>query len=267
MKRYNHTITRPEILTASLVSLTGHTWYDNTGMLIPWFSGSVNLCAPDTGSIVYNTNVTGSLIEGYYEYNGNSWDVKTFPIYKDLTIPVQLDASAYEMGQMYEFDGQVEHNTIGVNFMYDVNCTETGSTITVYNTTTSDLVKIVQAIGPDVNISQTTATRLDTQASQNIKTEDPPTGIFIVIDDPASTDTTPFTVIWSDGATNDIGLDDGITRSFQTTDEQDITIKFTSPYMTTQTVKYVNCSQTFLRIATENVEHIKDEDNNYLNPE
>jgi hypothetical protein len=267
MKRYNHTITRPEILTASLVSLTGHIWYDNTGSLIPWFSGSVNLSAPDTGSIVYNTNVTGSLIEGYYEYNGNSWDVINGVPYKDNRIVVQLDASAYEMGQMYEFDGVVEHNTIGVNFMYEVSCTETGSTITVFNTTTTDLVKIVQAIGPEVNVSQTAATRLDTQASENIKTEDPPTGIYIVIDDPQTTNTTPFTVIWSDGATHDIGLDGGITRTFATTDEQNITIRFTSPYMTTQTVKYVNCSQTFLRIATENLQDIKDEDNNYFNPE
>jgi hypothetical protein len=52
-------------------------------------------------------------------------------IYDDTQLPIFLEASAYEMGQMYAFDGQVGQNKITANFAYDVNC----DVVTVYNTT------------------------------------------------------------------------------------------------------------------------------------
>ena len=136
MKRIKYSITRETIVTGSLIDATTHAWLDYAGNAIPWTSGSVDL-SPATGSILYNVNVTGSLVEGYYKYNGNTWSRVTArsDIYKSHQLPIHLVASADELGPMVDFDGKIEHNYISANFQYVFD--KTTNVITVYNTTTA----------------------------------------------------------------------------------------------------------------------------------
>ena len=136
MKRTKYSITRETILTGSLIDTTTHAWLDYAGNQIPWVSDSIDL-SPATGSVLYNINTSGSLVEGYYKYNGNTWTRVTAKndIYKSFYIPIHLEASADEQGPMVDFDGRIEHNYITANFQYSVN--KLTNVITVYNTTTS----------------------------------------------------------------------------------------------------------------------------------
>ena len=146
MKKIIHKIRRKEIPSIALVSLSAQQWYDNEGNLIPW-SGNTGYLptgfTPSQGFVVYNitTGTTDNLVKGYYMYSGSTWHQVTgttsqinSQIYDDVQLPIFLEASAYEMGQMYAFDGQigqVGQNKITANFSYDVEC----NVVTVYNTT------------------------------------------------------------------------------------------------------------------------------------
>ena len=143
MKKIIHKIRRKEIPNLALVSLSAQQWYDNEGNLIPW-SGNTGYLptgyTPSQGFVVYNitTGTTDNLVQGYYMYSGSTWHQVTgttsqinSQIYDDTQLPIFLESSAYEMGQMYVFDGQVGQNKITANFAYDVDC----DVVTVYNTT------------------------------------------------------------------------------------------------------------------------------------
>jgi len=150
VKKIIHKIRRKEIPNLALVSLSAQQWYDNEGNLIPW-SGNTGYLptgyTPSQGFVVYNTTTgtTDNLVQGYYMYSGSTWhhvigtgtteqeilNNLNGQIYDDIQLPIFLDASGYEMGQMYAFDGQVGQNKITANFAYDVDC----NVITVYNTT------------------------------------------------------------------------------------------------------------------------------------
>jgi hypothetical protein len=143
VKKIIHKIRRKEIPSIALVSLSAQQWYDNEGNLIPW-SGNTGYLptgyTPTQGFVVYNTTTgtTDNLVQGYYMYSGSTWHHVTgttaqinSQIYDDIQLPIFLEASAYEMGQMYAFDGQVGQNQITANFSYSVDC----KTVTVYNTT------------------------------------------------------------------------------------------------------------------------------------
>ena len=95
---------------------------------------------PDTVSNNWTTQVSSSskMNGEYYMFSGSTWHQVTgttaqinSQIYDDIQLPIFLEASAYELGQMYAFDGQVGQNQITANFSYSVDC----KTVTVYNTT------------------------------------------------------------------------------------------------------------------------------------
>ena len=84
----------------------------------------------------------------YYKWNGNQWNLITGTseqinqqLYPNYNLPIFLEAKADEMGVMVSFDGYMEQVDQLCNFSY----TQTGSTVTVYNTVNPDkLRKIIE---------------------------------------------------------------------------------------------------------------------------
>jgi hypothetical protein len=282
MKRINHTIRRKKIPEVKLVSLTGKTWYDSNDTPTSW-TGATDFLAtgftPDTGFLVFN--VTGGTVDGdyYYKWNtpsANTWNKITGSttqinqqIYDDFQLPLFLEATADEMGDMVDFDKNIGHNEISANFAYESVCTETGSTITINNTTTYQLVNIILAndTNPDGTTNVTSVRRLGTEISeQNVldELED-----FLVVDgQDFSMSGSSFTVHWGDETTSPIGINGSVTKSFDVAEEKTIRIVFESPYLTNQVVKVVNCGESaasYMRINTEDLNPIKTENNNYIN--
>ena len=277
MKRINHTIRRKKIPKVKLVSLTSNTWYDSNGTPTSW-TGKTDFLAtgftPTTGYLI--KNVTGGTVtDGYYTWNTPSvgtWNIITGnttqinqQIYDDFQLLLFLEATADEMGDMVDFDKNIQHNKISANFTYNSICSETGSTITINNTTTYQLVNIINANNTNSNGSTNVSGSviITTEVPEPIYDE---SSQYIIIDGQGlSTSVSSFTVHWGDGRTSPIGINDTITQSFATAEERTIRIVFNSPYITDQVVKVVNCNDTFLRINTEDMENIQDENNNYIN--
>ena len=289
MKRINHTIKRKKIPEVKLVSLTGKTWYDSNGTPTSW-TGATDFLAtgftPDTGFLVFNVT-GGTVTSGYYKWNtptGDTWNLITSiigitpeeikkeidqQIYDDFQLPLFLEATADEMGDMVEFDKNIGHNKISANFAYESVCTETGSTITINNTTTYQLVNIILAndTNPDGTTNVTGVRRLATEIpEENILNQEED---FIVIDgQDFSISGSSFTVHWGDETTSPIGINGSVTKSFDVAEEKTIRIVFESPYLTNQVVKVVNCGESavsYMRINTEDLNPIKSENNNYIN--
>jgi hypothetical protein len=281
MKRINHTIKRKKIPEVKLVSLTGKTWYDSNDTPTSW-TGTTGFLAtgftPNTGFLIFNVT-GGTVTSGYYKWNtptANTWNLITGnttqinqQIYDDFQLPLFLEATADEMGDMVDFDKNIGHNKISANFTYESVCTETGSTLTINNTTTYQLVNIIQAndTNPDGTMNVTGIRRLATEIpEQNVldELED-----FLVIDgQDFSISGSSFTVHWGDETTSPIGINDSVTKSFDVAEERTIRIVFESPYLTNQVVKVVNCGETvvsYMRINTENDDPIQSENNNYIN--
>ena len=164
MKRINHTIKRKKIPEVKLVSLTGKTWYDSNDTPTSW-TGATDFLAtgftPDTGFLVFNVT-GGTVTSGYYKWNTpteDTWNLivgtgtteqeieahVNSQIYEDFQLPLFLEATADEMGDMVEFDKYIGHNKISANFTYESVASGSGCTITIYNTTTYQLVNIIQA--------------------------------------------------------------------------------------------------------------------------
>jgi hypothetical protein len=141
MNKNRYEILRKNVNTVSLVSPTSQNWYSENGDLIPWTSGSLYI-GPQTGDTVYNVNVTGSLVEAYYKWNGSTWVSSSVDsVFPSYNLPVFLESTVDEMGVMVGFDGDIEQVEQLCNFSY----TQTGSTIQVYNTVNPDkLRKIVE---------------------------------------------------------------------------------------------------------------------------
>jgi hypothetical protein len=285
MKRINHTIRRKKIPEVKLVSLTGKTWYDSNDTPTSW-TGATDFLAtgftPDTGFLVFN--VTGGTVDGdyYYKWNtptANTWNKITGntiqinqQIYDDFQLPLFLEATADEMGDMVEFDKNIGHNKISANFAYESVCTETGSTITINNTTTYQLVNIILAndTNSDGTMNVTGVRRLTSEIPEQITDETPiPNQNYIIVDgEDFSISGSSFTVHWGDETTSPIGINGSVTKSFDVAEEKTIRIVFESPYLTNQVVKVVNCGESvssYMRINTEYSENIKDENNNYIN--
>ena len=264
MKRINHTIKRKKIPEVKLVSLTGKTWYDSNDTPTSW-TGATDFLAtgftPDTGFLVFN--VTGGTVDGdyYYKWNtpsANTWNKITGnttqinqQIYDDFQLPLFLEATADEMGDMVEFDKYIGHNKISANFTYESVASGSGCIITIYNTTTYQLVNIIQA--NDTNSDGTmnvtdSVKRITTEIPQQITDQTSPLelyGNFIIIDgQDFSISGSSFTVHWGDGTTSPIGFNSDVTKSFATTEERTIRIVFDSPYLTDQVVKVVNGNNT-----------------------
>jgi len=131
MERTRHTIKRKTFPSVQLISLTGHTWYDNNDNIISW-SGLTS--GPTTGYTIYN--VTGGIVQnGFYVWGTpteNIWNsITESDVYGDHQLPIYLEAKADEMGQMVDFNGDIGQNVISANFTYERNC----NTIKIYNTT------------------------------------------------------------------------------------------------------------------------------------
>jgi len=264
MKRINHTIRRKKIPEVKLVSLTGKTWYDSNDTPTSW-TGATDFLAtgftPDTGFLVFN--VTGGTVDGdyYYKWNtptANTWNKITGSttqinqqIYDDFQLPLFLEATADEMGDMVEFDKYIGHNKISANFTYESVASGSGCTVTIYNTTTYQLVNIIQA--NDTNSDGTmnvtdSVKRITTEIPEQITDQTSPLelyGNFIIIDgQDFSVSGSSFTVHWGDGTTSPIGINSDVSKSFATTEERTIRIVFNSPYLTDQVVKVVNGNNT-----------------------
>ena len=285
MKRINHTIRRKKIPEVKLVSLTGKTWYDSNDNPTPWTGDTEFLVTgftPDTGFLVFN--VTGGTVDGdyYYKWNTpseNTWNKITGSttqinqqIYDDFQLPLFLEATADEMGDMVDFDKNIGHNEISANFAYESVCTETGSIITINNTTTYQLVNIILAndTNPDGTTNVTGVRRLTSEIPEQITDEIPaPNQNYIIVDgQDFSISGSSFTVHWGDETTSPIGINSSVTKSFDVAEEKTIRIVFESPYLTNQVIKVVNCGESavsYMRINTEYSENIKDENNNYIN--
>lgn len=133
-------ILKKTITSGSLISEISQNWYDSFGQVIPW-SGSVYI-GPNQNDIIYNTNVTGSLIEGYYKWTGTTWNLITSgSAYDNYNIPIFLTATNDEMGVMVGFDGDIEQVEQLVNFSYS-GVTGT-STVTIYNTVNTDRLRTI----------------------------------------------------------------------------------------------------------------------------
>jgi hypothetical protein len=283
MKRINHTIRRKKIPEVKLVSLTGKTWYDSNDNPTSW-TGSTGFLAtgftPDTGFLVFN--VTGGTVSsGYYKWNtpnGNTWNLITGSttqinqqIYDDFQLPLFLEATADEMGDMVDFDKNIGHNKISANFTYESVCTETGSTLTINNTTTYQLVNIILAndTNPDGTTNVSSVRNLTTEIPEQIRDQTLPEGNFIILDgQDFSISGSSFTVHWGDETTSPIGINDSVTKSFDVAEERTIRIVFESPYLTNQVVKVVNCGESvvsYMRINTQDLNPIQSENNNYIN--
>jgi hypothetical protein len=258
MKRINHTIRRKKIPEVKLVSLTGKTWYDSNDTPTSW-TGATDFLAtgftPDTGFLVFN--VTGGTVDGdyYYKWNtptANTWNKITGSttqinqqIYDDFQLPLFLEATADEMGDMVEFDKNIGHNKISANFTYESVASGSGCTVTIYNTTTYQLVNIIQS--NDTNSDGTmnvtdSVKRITTEIPEQIKDQ---LDQYVIIDgQDFSISGSSFTVHWGDGTTSPIGINSDVTKSFSTTEERTIRIVFNSPYLTDQVVKVVNGNNT-----------------------
>jgi len=264
MKRINHTIRRKKIPEVKLVSLTGKTWYDSNDTPTSW-TGATDFLAtgftPDTGFLVFNVT-GGTVTSGYYKWNtpsGNTWNLITSitgttpeqikkeidqQIYDDFQLPLFLEATADEMGDMVDFDKNIGHSKISTNFTYESVASGSGCTVTIYNTTTYQLVNIIQAndTNPDGTINETGVYRLAREETGKIINE---SSEYLIIDGYGlSTSYSSFTVHWGDGTTSPIGINSDVSKSFATTEERTIRIVFDSPYLTNQVVKVVNGNDT-----------------------
>jgi hypothetical protein len=153
MKKDRYEILRKNVQQVELASLTGQTWLDSYGSLVPWsgsnHSGSVYI-GPEINDIV--DNVTGSVPKGYYKWGGTSWTKITGAtkydvsgsVYGSYQLPLYLEDSLDEMGVMVGIadvngDSYMEQIEQLVNFHYS----QTGSLIKVFSTTNPDKLRTI----------------------------------------------------------------------------------------------------------------------------
>ncbi len=153
MKKDRYEILRKNIQQVELASLTGQTWLDSYGSLVPWsgsnHSGSVYI-GPEINDIV--DNVTGSVPKGYYKWGGTSWTKITGTtkydisgsVYGTYQLPLYLEDSLDEMGVMVGIadvngDSYMEQIEQLVNFHYS----QTGSLVKVFSTTNPDKLRTI----------------------------------------------------------------------------------------------------------------------------
>ena len=153
MKKDRYEILRKNVQQVELASLTGQTWLDSYGSLVPWsgsnHSGSVYI-GPEINDIV--DNVTGSVPKGYYKWGGTSWTKITGAtkydvsgsVYGSYQLPLFLNSSVDEMGVMVGIadvndESYMEQIEQLVNFHY----TQTGSFVKVFSTTNPDKLRTI----------------------------------------------------------------------------------------------------------------------------
>lgn len=153
MKKDRYEILRRNIQQVELVSLTGQTWLDSYGSLVPWsgsnHSGSVYI-GPEINDIV--DNVTGSVAEGYYKWGGTTWTKITGAtkydisgsVYGSYQLPLLLNSSVDEMGVMVGIDDvNGETNMEQIEQLVNFHYTQTGSFVKVFSTTNPDKLRSI----------------------------------------------------------------------------------------------------------------------------
>lgn len=134
LNKNRYEILRKTVPEIQLVSSTSQNWFDFDGGLQPW-SSSIYV-GPNINDVYYN--ITGSLAQGYYRWNGVRWiQVKKESAYSSYNIPIYLDNTVDEMGVMVGFDGYIEQVEQVVNFTY----TQSGNKVTVYNSSNPYKIK------------------------------------------------------------------------------------------------------------------------------
>lgn len=153
MKKDRYEILRKNIQQVELASLTGQTWLDSYGSLVPWsgsnHSGSVYI-GPEINDIV--DNVTGSVAKGYYKWGGVTWTKITGSTENDISgsvygtyqLPLFLNSSVDEMGVMVGIadvndESYMEQIEQLVNFHYS----QTGSLVKIFSTTNPDKLRSI----------------------------------------------------------------------------------------------------------------------------
>jgi hypothetical protein len=162
MEKNYHKILKHRINPYLLVSTTSRNWYDKNRNLIPWDKDGSIYVGPKTGDIIFNIS-GGTVSSGYYRWNEpirNTWNLiqlapsketdetdKTYlnrvlsKNFDDLHLPIYLDSTAYEMGGMVGFDGDIIQVEQLVNFHYEYL---SDNTIRLYNTVNRDVLKIIK---------------------------------------------------------------------------------------------------------------------------
>lgn len=134
LDKIKYQITRKTIPEVQILSTTAQQWFDWDGQLINW-SGSI-YNGPNINDVYYN--VTGSLSNGYYKWNGAKWTIiEKKDAFDNYNLPLFLENNAYEMGVMVGFDGNIEQIEQIVNFTY----TQTGKNVVVYSTVNPDKLR------------------------------------------------------------------------------------------------------------------------------
>jgi hypothetical protein len=140
--------------TGSLHLVRDIKWYPDityTGSVVLFYSGKTyqslidsNLNNIPSGSVYWKeveqvaiNNTKGK----YYKWDGDNWNLYTGFTGYEYVVPIFLESTVDEMGVMVSFDGGVEQVEQLCNFTY----TQTGSTVTLYNSVNPDkLRKIVE---------------------------------------------------------------------------------------------------------------------------
>lgn len=216
MKKYTYEILQENILSVVLYN-AGQYWYDVNLQLVPWSATTApttgttvmdvkwyNDITYEIGDkIYYNGKIYKSLLnsnlnkipssqpiywveepEGiswtnkgyYYRWNGSSWanlgKVKSAAS-PNYTLPIFLGAKVDELGVMVGFDGEVEQVEQLCNFTYKIS----GNTVTVYNTTNTNVLNRVIDATFQINWGDSTTSSINilgnsvkTYGSSGIKT-------------------------------------------------------------------------------------------------
>ncbi len=208
MKKYTYEILQENILSVVLYN-AGQYWYDVNLQLVPWSATTApttgttvmdvkwyNDITYEIGDkIYYNGKIYKSLLnsnlnkipssqpiywveepEGiswtnkgyYYRWNGSSWvnlgKVKSAAS-PNYTLPIFLGAQVDELGVMVGFDGEVEQVEQLCNFTYKIS----GNTVTVYNTTNTNILNRVIDATFQINWGDSTTSSINILGS-SVKT-------------------------------------------------------------------------------------------------
>lgn len=195
MKKYKYEILQKNILSVILYN-AGQYWYDSNLELIPWSattaptSGTTvmdvkwyNDITYEIGdTIFYNGKIYKSLVNSnlnkipatettfwseeleaitwtdkgyYYRWNGTQWvniGKNKSAAYPDYELPIFLEAKADELGVMVGFDGDIDQVEQLCNFTYKAN----GNTVTIYNTTNTNVLKRIVDATFEINWGDST---------------------------------------------------------------------------------------------------------------
>ncbi len=159
-------ILKNRIPGVEIPALSGQTWYDANHNIVKWSTNPSLI--PNIGEIV--NNITGVVPIGYYQWSGSVWLLYTGNLEFNHNIPLFLESTVDDMGVMVGFDGYLEQVEQICNFSY----TQTGDTITLYNTIDTSKVAQIYNVTFDIEwgdgTTGTTTTHTGTTLNSLTKT-------------------------------------------------------------------------------------------------